>query len=302
MSNYGQQPPYGQNPYGPQTPYGQPQPPYQRPAQAPYGQPQGQPYPGQPNPYAPPQPGAAPQGQPPAGQQGQPYAPSYPPPGQWPGQNQPPRPALVERPLVVVTMDAVPGRTIIGVVGEVVGVVARSRELAPALRTANPLEGYALMLTRSRQEAVDRLVEMAQAAGADAVVGLRYDCSEITQSLSEVSAYGTAVTLAAVAEEGLASETSADRPWDEEDARTPVQPLSPPDFVGTPDFGGAGGSESTGSERAEFEPARSEPAGSEPTGSEEARSEEVEGTQNRPPAPGAPGAHAWPSPQWPGQN
>jgi uncharacterized protein YbjQ (UPF0145 family) len=37
---------------------------------------------------------------------------------------------------------------------------------------------------------------MAREAGADAVVGLRFDCSEITQSLSEVVAYGTAVKLA----------------------------------------------------------------------------------------------------------
>ena len=51
------------------------------------------------------------------------------------------------------------------------------------------------MLTESRQDAVGRLVEMADAAGADAVVGLRFDCSEITQSLSEVAAYGTAVAL-----------------------------------------------------------------------------------------------------------
>ena len=36
---------------------------------------------------------------------------------------------------------------------------------------------------------------MALAAGAEAVVGLRFDCSEITQSLSEVAAYGTAVKL-----------------------------------------------------------------------------------------------------------
>ena len=36
---------------------------------------------------------------------------------------------------------------------------------------------------------------MAESAGADAVVGLRFDCSEITQSLSEVAAYGTAVKL-----------------------------------------------------------------------------------------------------------
>ena len=76
-----------------------------------------------------------------------------------------------------------------------IGVVARTRELRPDLRGGNPVDGYVTMLTESRQEAVGRLVEMAEAAGADAVVGLRFDCSEITQSLSEVAAYGTAVGL-----------------------------------------------------------------------------------------------------------
>jgi len=185
MSNYGQQPPYGQNPpnpYGQQQPgpYGQPpagrqpQPPY--PGQGPYGQQPGQ-YPQQP-PYG--QPGQGPYGQTP----------------QW--TPQPPamkQPAVVQRSLTVVTMETVPGREISSVVGDVVGVVARTRELRPDLRGLNPLDGYVVMLTDSRQDAVARMVEMAVAAGADAVVGLKFDCSEITQSLSEVAAYGTAVKL-----------------------------------------------------------------------------------------------------------
>jgi hypothetical protein len=61
------------------------------------------------------------------------------------------------------------------------------------------------MLTDSRQDAVARMVEMAAAAGADAVVGLRFDCSEITQSLSEVAAYGTAVRLVPEKEEAAAT-------------------------------------------------------------------------------------------------
>ena len=92
-------------------------------------------------------------------------------------------------------METVPGREIASVVGDVVGVVARTRELRPDLRGLNPLDGYVVMLTDSRQDAVARMVEMAVAAGADAVVGLKFDCSEITQSLSEVAAYGTAVKL-----------------------------------------------------------------------------------------------------------
>jgi uncharacterized protein YbjQ (UPF0145 family) len=113
-------------------------------------------------------------------------------------------------------MEAVPGREISLVVGDVVGVVARTRELRPDLRGGHPVDGYVVMLTDSRQDAVARMVEMALAAGADAVVGLRFDCSEITQSLSEVAAYGTAVKLvpekdeAADADAGEQSSTAAE--------------------------------------------------------------------------------------------
>jgi uncharacterized protein YbjQ (UPF0145 family) len=206
MSNYGQQPPYGQNQ---PNPYGQQQP-GQYPPQQPYGQPAAgrqpqQPYPGQQGPYGQ-QPGQYPPQQP-YGQPGQqgPYGQQ---PGQW--TPQPPalkQPAVVARALPVVTMETVPGRDISGVIGDVVGVVARTRELRPDLRGGNPVDGYVVMLTDSRQDAVARMVEMAVGAGADAIVGLRFDCSEITQSLSEVAAYGTAVTLVPVMTD--AAETSS---------------------------------------------------------------------------------------------
>jgi uncharacterized protein YbjQ (UPF0145 family) len=117
------------------------------------------------------------------------------------------QPTVVQRPLPVVTMETVPGREISMVVGDVVGVVARTRELRPDLRGGNPIDGYVVMLTDSRQDAVARMIDMAVAAGADAVVGLKFDCSEITQSLSEVAAYGTAVKL--VPEQDEAAEASA---------------------------------------------------------------------------------------------
>jgi uncharacterized protein YbjQ (UPF0145 family) len=178
---------YGQQPpYGP-NPYGQPTNPY-----------------GQPQPYGPP-------GQQPYGQ-----------PGQWPA---PPaaKPELVRRSTIVVTMEEVPGRQIEEVLGEAVGVVARSRELRPDLRGGNPIDGYVTMLTESRQDAVARMVEMAEAAGANAIVGFKFDCSEITQTLSEVAAYGTAVRLAAepgppewsehdVPDPGITLSDSAERP------------------------------------------------------------------------------------------
>lgn len=118
------------------------------------------------------------------------------------------QPAIVQRPLPVVTMESVPGREVSEIVGDVVGVVARTRELRPDLRGGNPIDGYVVMLTDSRQDAVARMVDMAVAAGADAIVGLKFDCSEITQSLSEVAAYGTAVRL--VPERQEAADSTSD--------------------------------------------------------------------------------------------
>jgi uncharacterized protein YbjQ (UPF0145 family) len=230
MSNYGQQQPYGQNP---PNPYGQQQQPYGQTSAGRQPQP---PYPGQQGPY-PQQPGQYPPPQQPYGQPGQgPYGQQ---PTQW--TPQPPamkQPAVVHRSLPVVTMETVPGREISSVVGDVVGVVARTRELRPDLRGGNPMDGYVVMLTDSRQDAVSRMVEMAVAAGADAIVGLKFDCSEITQSLSEVAAYGTAVKLLpeagelaeAVAEEQSSTATdSGDQPMgDEETVRTWPPPSSWP--------------------------------------------------------------------------
>ena len=261
MSNYGQQPPYGQNPYGrpPQQPgYGQPgqnpygqQPPQQNPygqppAQNPYGQPPqqnpyGQPQPGygqppppqqpQQPPQQPPQHGYPQQGQP--AQQAQPAQPGQPAQqGQWVAQNTR-KPALVERALPVVTMEALPGREIAEVLGDVVGVVARSRELPPELRSGNPQDNYATMLTDSRQTAVTKMVAMAQAAGADAVLGLKFDCSEITQSMSEVAAYGTAVTLVPTDDETSAG----DEPAESDSAEEQAAPGEPADAGQSPPGG-----------------------------------------------------------------
>ena len=200
MSNYGQQPPNPyQQPYGQPNPYQQGQPQQGQPQQGPYGQPvqygqrpqygqppqQGQPVQqGQPNPYG---------QQPPSNPYGEREY-RQPPPGQWVAQT-PSRPTVAPRSIPVVTLDALPGREIAEIVGDVVGVVARSRDLPPELRGGGMEAGYVAMLTRSRQDAIARAVEMAESVGAEAILGLRFDCSEITQNMSEVVAYGTAVKL-----------------------------------------------------------------------------------------------------------
>lgn len=56
---------------------------------------------------------------------------------------------------------------------------------------------YTKLLEDSRRHAMDRLIENARLMGANAVVGMRFDSSEIGQSLTEIAAYGTAVVIEA---------------------------------------------------------------------------------------------------------
>ena len=257
MSNYGQQPPNPyQQPYGQPNPYqqGQPQqgqPQQNQPQQGPYGQPvqygqrpqYGQPpQQGQPNPYGqqPPQPYGQ---QPPPNPYGEREY-RQPPPqgqGQWVAQT-PSRPTVAPRSIPVVTLDALPGREIAEIVGDVVGVVARGRDLPPELRGGGMEAGYVSMLTRSRQDAIARAVEMAESAGADAILGLRFDCSEITQNMSEVVAYGTAVKLVPLPGDGdPAAEDSASTPLSAASATEPTgattEPAGEQDSEPRPEWG-----------------------------------------------------------------
>jgi uncharacterized protein YbjQ (UPF0145 family) len=94
--------------------------------------------------------------------------------------------------LPVVTGDAVPGREVEDVIGVVVGVTTRSRDVKVGPDTI-------ALLAQARQDAIAALVGMAVDAGADAVVGLRFDGGKISDTLSEITAYGTAVTLVGAA-------------------------------------------------------------------------------------------------------
>jgi uncharacterized protein YbjQ (UPF0145 family) len=54
---------------------------------------------------------------------------------------------------------------------------------------------YTKLLEDSRRHAIDRLIENARIMGANAIVGMRFDSSEIGQALTEIAAYGTAVVI-----------------------------------------------------------------------------------------------------------
>lgn len=91
--------------------------------------------------------------------------------------------------LPVSTTASLPGREVATVLGVVFGVVTRPRDLAH-----NP--EMAFIHTTARQDAVAAMVSQAQALGAHAVVGLAFDGGKVSDGVSEVTAYGTAVTLA----------------------------------------------------------------------------------------------------------
>ncbi len=103
--------------------------------------------------------------------------------------------------MIVVTSETVAGQRVRQTLGQVFGVVVRSRGLggniAAGLRSlvGGEIVEYTQMLEEARKHAVDRLVANAALMGANAIVTLRFDSSEIGQTMSEIVAYGTAVVL-----------------------------------------------------------------------------------------------------------
>ncbi len=103
--------------------------------------------------------------------------------------------------IIVTTMNDLPGYEIVEVQGEIFGLVTRARNafsnIGASFRTVvgGEAKGYTKLLSDSRDQAVDRLREAAAARGANAVIAMRFDCNEIANLISEVAAYGTAVTV-----------------------------------------------------------------------------------------------------------
>ena len=103
--------------------------------------------------------------------------------------------------MLVTTTENVVGRTVLEVKGQVFGVVVRSRgvggNFVASLRTilGGEIKEYSSMIEEARRHAIDRMVVNATAMGANAIVMMRFDGSEIGQIMSEVVAYGTAVVI-----------------------------------------------------------------------------------------------------------
>jgi uncharacterized protein YbjQ (UPF0145 family) len=101
--------------------------------------------------------------------------------------------------VLITTMNDIPGYDIDEVYGEVFGLTVRSRNIGSQFGAGlksimgGELKGMTKALATSRTEVVERMVEEAEAKGANAIVAMRFDTSEMGGTWTEICAYGTAV-------------------------------------------------------------------------------------------------------------
>ncbi len=103
--------------------------------------------------------------------------------------------------MIVTTTENIAGQRIIETKGQVFGVVVRSRGIGgnfmAGLRSiiGGEIKEYTALLEEARRHALDRMMSNASLMGANAVVMMRFDSTEIAQTMSEIVAYGTAVVI-----------------------------------------------------------------------------------------------------------
>ena len=103
--------------------------------------------------------------------------------------------------MILSTSDSIEGREIVETIGIVRGNAARARGLGYDITAGfrnifgGAVPEYSELMTQTRDEATARMVQSAEAVGADAIVAVRYTTSMIASGVSEILAFGTAVRL-----------------------------------------------------------------------------------------------------------
>ena len=103
--------------------------------------------------------------------------------------------------MIYVTSSSITGKKIIKTHGLVRGNAVRARNIGRDILAGlknivgGEIEEYTKLLAESRQQAIDRMLEDAKAAGANAVVDVRFATSLIAKMAAEIMSYGTAVTI-----------------------------------------------------------------------------------------------------------
>jgi len=107
---------------------------------------------------------------------------------------------------ILLTANYLSGYKIEKVLGLTFGITVRSRgiggNLVAGLRTlkGGEINEYTALAQQARQEALDRLTEHASQLGANAVINVMFDSTEIAQSMTEIIAFGTAVVVSPISD------------------------------------------------------------------------------------------------------
>ena len=103
--------------------------------------------------------------------------------------------------MLISTMNDIPGYQVEEVFGEVFGLTVRARNIGSQIGAGlksligGELGGMTKMLAQGRQEAIERLVAEAESKGANAIIAMRFDTSELGTTWTVICAYGTAVRV-----------------------------------------------------------------------------------------------------------
>jgi uncharacterized protein YbjQ (UPF0145 family) len=101
--------------------------------------------------------------------------------------------------MIVTTMNDIPGYEVDEVYGEVMGLTVRSRNIGSQIGAGlksilgGELKGMTKALIDSREQVMERMIQEAELKGANAIIAMRFDTSEMGGQWTEICAYGTAV-------------------------------------------------------------------------------------------------------------
>ncbi len=103
--------------------------------------------------------------------------------------------------MIITTMNDIPGYDVEDVYGEVFGLTVRSRNIGSQIGASlksiigGELKGMTTALADSREQVMQRMAEEAEKKGANAIIAMRFDTSEMGPNWTEICAYGTAVRV-----------------------------------------------------------------------------------------------------------
>ena len=103
--------------------------------------------------------------------------------------------------MLISNLELIPGRRVVEHLGLVQGSSVRAKHVGRDIMTSlknvfgGELKAYTELLQESREEALGRLQQQAEAVGANAVLNVRFSTSSVAQGAAEIYVYGTAVIL-----------------------------------------------------------------------------------------------------------